>query len=253
MKQVLFVGKFDVNFHNINDKLNQYFNVQVCVDNLVMIQGILKIKKPDVVLISMTGWDKEQSKILSELKYNYCETPVVCFGTEGEQKYFNEFLRLKQFSVLTAPVTNNEIIESVYNAMGLVFDIDNNMVSENDVEKKSILLVDDNAVQLRTLNKFLSGQFDVRMATSGMKALTMIGKRIPDIIFLDYEMPICDSKMTLQMIRELDEGKNIPVVFLTGVKDKEHIKAVLELRPAGYLLKPATKEKILEKISEILG
>lgn len=49
-----------------------------------------------------------------------------------------------------------------------------------------------------------------------------------DLIFLDYEMPICDGKMTLEMIRELEESKDIPVVFLTGVSDKEHIAAVLE-------------------------
>ena len=48
------------------------------------------------------------------------------------------------------------------------------------------------------------------------------------MIFLDYEMPICDGKMTLEMIRELEESKDIPVVFLTGVSDKEHIAAVLE-------------------------
>ena len=91
------------------------------------------------------------------------------------------------------------------------------------------------------------------MATSGMQALTLIGKKKPDMIFLDYEMPMCDGKMTLEMIREIDEAKDIPVVFLTGVSDKSHIEAVLKLKPAGYLLKPADASRIYGIIEEILG
>ncbi len=121
------------------------------------------------------------------------------------------------------------------------------------MEKKLILLVDDNAVQLRVLREILKEQYDVQMATSGMKALMMIAKRLPDLIILDYDMPVCDGKMTLEMIRDVEEAKDIPVVFLTGIHDKEHIQAVLDLHPAGYLLKPAKKETLFETIEKILG
>lgn len=53
-------------------------------------------------------------------------------------------------------------------------------------------------------------------------------------------------------VRELEEAKDIPVVFLTGVNDKEHIEAVLKLKPAGYLLKPASADKIYETLENIL-
>lgn len=119
--------------------------------------------------------------------------------------------------------------------------------------RKCALVIDDSPIQLRALNDMLKEKCDVMMATSGMKALTLIGKRIPDIIFLDYDMPVCDGKMTLQMIRELEETKDIPVVFLTGIGDKEHIQAVLALRPAGYLLKPANASKIYEFVDKYLG
>ena len=59
--------------------------------------------------------------------------------------------------------------------------------------------------------------------------------------------------MTLQMIREVDEAKDIPVVFLTGMRDKEHIKEVLELKPAGYLLKPPNLDTIFQTIEDVLA
>lgn len=144
-------------------------------------------------------------------------------------------------------------MEAVSNLIGVNFDKEKEIVMEQQGGKKTILLVDDNAMQLRTLNEMLKQKYDVQMATSGMKALTLIGKKKPDIIFLDYEMPMCDGKMTLEMIREVEEARDIPVVFLTGVRDKEHIEAVLRLKPEGYLLKPASADKIYETLNKILG
>ena len=79
-----------------------------------------------------------------------------------------------------------------------------------------------------------------------------IGKKRPDLILLDYEMPVCDGRQTLEMIRADDEISDIPVIFLTGVNDREHIEPILALRPAGYLLKPPVQERILEAIKKAL-
>ena len=46
--------------------------------------------------------------------------------------------------------------------------------------------------------------------------------------------------------------KNIPVIFLTAVNDRANIEAVLKLKPAGYFLKPAVKDRLIEEIDRIL-
>jgi CheY-like chemotaxis protein len=61
-------------------------------------------------------------------------------------------------------------------------------------------------------------------------------------------MPVCDGRQVFEMIRADEEIKNIPVVFLTGVNDREHIEPILAMRPAGYVLKPLDKKLLLEKI-----
>ena len=70
---------------------------------------------------------------------------------------------------------------------------------------------------------------------------------------LDYEMPEWDGKKTLEEIRKDEEIMDIPVMFLTGVAEKEYIAAVLGLNPAGYLLKPVEQSKLLKSIEEVLG
>lgn len=253
MKKIFLIGKFNAVFQDINTYLGKYFQMQVCVDNLEMVRGMLKLNQPDLVIISLIGLDKESGRIFSELRFNHVHTPVICIGTETEQADFGEYFRTKQFHALKRPASNAKILEQISELLQLNYDEESQMVTEKKSGKKCILLVDDNALQLRTMNEMLRNKYDVQLATSGMKALTQIGKRVPDVIFLDYEMPVCDGKMTLQMIRELEEAKDIPVVFLTGVNEKEHIKAVLGLHPAGYLLKPASVETIYQTLNKILG
>ena len=113
-------------------------------------------------------------------------------------------------------------------------------------------MVDDNGTALRTIKVMLEEQYDIAVAISGAQAMTSIGKQRPDLILLDYEMPVCDGKMTLEMIRADNDMKDIPVIFLTAVNDRENIEAVLNLKPAGYLLKPPMKKRLIAEIDKVL-
>ena len=83
--------------------------------------------------------------------------------------------------------------------------------------------------------------------------MTSFVKKRPDLILLDYEMPVCDGRMTLEMIRADEDLKDIPVIFLTAVNDRANIEAVLKLKPAGYFLKPAVKDQLLAELQKVLG
>ena len=250
MKRILFVGKFNGIVQD-NHFFDNLFDAQICVDNVVMVKGMLKIKKPELVVISLNGISVEAKEIFEELKQNYPKMPVICLGTNQEVKLHMSSISTKQFITLITPLDDKKILDTICNILDSREDVQQSVGTKG--EKKSILLVDDSNVQLRALNELLKEKYEVRMSTSGMQALTMIGKKKPDMIFLDYEMPICDGKMTLEMIRGMEESKDIPVVFLTGVSDKEHIAAVLDLKPAGYLLKPADAERIYSIIEKVLG
>lgn len=250
MKRILFVGKFNGIVQD-NHFFDNLFDAQICVDNVVMVKGMLKIKKPELVVISLNGISVEAKEIFEELKQNYPKMPVICLGTNQEVELHMSSICTKQFITLITPLDDKKILDAICNILDSREDVQQSV--ETKGEKKSILLVDDSNVQLRALNELLKEKYEVRMSTSGMQALTMIGKKKPDMIFLDYEMPICDGKMTLEMIRGMEESKDIPVVFLTGVSDKEHIAAVLDLKPAGYLLKPADAERIYSIIEKVLG
>ncbi len=253
MKKVLFVGKFNMLFEETSNYLVNHFNVQVCIDNVDMMKSILELGPPDIFIVSLLGIGEERERIIDELKYNYADTPLICMKAICDELEESDLQDIKKCRVLEMPVEDEEIVVTVCDLLGLKYDYDNKVVNEAKYERKCVLAIDDNAMQLRILNELLKDKYDVQLATSAMKALTLIGRRVPDIIILDYEMPICDGKMTMQMIREIDEAKDVPIIFLTGVRDTEHIKAVVDLHPAGYLLKPAKNDMILEEIEKHLN
>ena len=67
--------------------------------------------------------------------------------------------------------------------------------------KKRILVVDDSGAMLRSVKGWLEDKYQVVLANSGTMAIKYLAIRKPDLILLDYEMPICDGKQVLEMIR----------------------------------------------------
>lgn len=116
--------------------------------------------------------------------------------------------------------------------------------------KKKVLLVDDSGTMLRNMKSLLDGKYEIVMANSGAMAIKCITLNKPDLILLDYEMPICNGAMVYEMIKAEKEFADIPIIFLTGKNDKESVMRVMDLKPEGYLLKTMDPEKIQQYISE---
>ena len=99
----------------------------------------------------------------------------------------------------------------------------------------------------------LGEKYQVSIAATGAQAFNSISKSIPDIILLDYEMPYENGEDILRRIRNTLDVMNVPVVFFTGSADREVVTKLISLNPAGYLLKPPNKAKMIEKIEKTLN
>ena len=119
--------------------------------------------------------------------------------------------------------------------------------------KKKILVVDDSGAMLRNVKGWLEERYQVILANSGTMAFKYLSTNRPDLVLLDYEMPVLNGKQVLEMIRSESEFSNIPVIFLTSKNDKESIQQVLSLKPEGYILKTTSPEKIIQMIDEFFA
>lgn len=250
MKQILMIGKFNSVFEDIAATLKLKYHVQMSVDNLDMVKGLLKINKPEAVVFCLIGLDMDGRRIMTELQFYHIDIPVICVGSRADKGIYSEFFHKAMFCWVSRDSINEELLPTVSNMLS---NVSRNLPKQNNGERKTVLVVDDNPILLRSMNAILSSHYDVMLANSGTKAMTMVGQKVPDMVFLDCEMPVCDGKMTYRMFKDLDEMRDVPIVFLTGVNDAAYIQDALKLQPAGYLLKPASKDRIMATIRQVLG
>ncbi|MCR5650695.1 MAG: response regulator [Lachnospiraceae bacterium] len=255
MKKILLFGKTNDVLKDINKSLSELFRVQICELKSDALEGMLKMYDPELVVISLVGAQDYDRGLFRLLAAEYHHIPVLTIGTESEKNSFLRYYEDGQFENLIRPVENRDIIQAVCRRLELEVEEkdDEKLVLKEDDRVKDILVVDDNALTLRSIKEMLRGYYEVRVASSGIKAMTEIGKKRPDLILLDYEMPVCDGKQTFEMIKAEDDLKDIPVIFLTGIKDKAHVEAVLKLKPQGYLLKPPSLNELLDKIEKSIS
>ena len=115
-----------------------------------------------------------------------------------------------------------------------------------------ILIVDDDAMNLRIAEKMLEQMFTVRCAKSGEEALQMLQEDIPNLILLDLHMPGMDGFEVMDRIRAREEYRDIPVIFLTADNDREvEIKGFKE-GALDFITKPFIADIMIQRVSRIL-
>jgi two-component system, NtrC family, sensor kinase len=123
-------------------------------------------------------------------------------------------------------------------------------LSMETARQEQILIVDDNPLNAKLICKFLrrAGFERVSVAEDGYTALDFVRKSPPDLILLDVMMPGIDGFETCRCLKELENGKDIPVIFMTALADTEHKLKAFQLGAVDYLAKPFHKEEILARI-----
>ena len=124
-----------------------------------------------------------------------------------------------------------------------------------DLKKKKVLIVEDDSFLLEMYSSKLEmANFEVLIATNGEEALEKMKFHKPDLVFLDLLMP---QKKGFEVLREKsteDDIKNIPVIVLTNLSQKEQIEECYKLGAKDFLIKayfiPA---EVIKKIKNLIS
>ena len=181
-------------------------------------------------------------KILACIK-EYCAIrhgKIMVIGSKSEYESVKDFITEEYLvGFFDRPLVMDRFLDAV-----------EQFYSDLKARRKSILIVDDNVTYMSMIMDWLKDSYRVSMVNSGVNAITWLATNHADLILLDYEMPVTSGPQVLEMIRSQDTLADIPVMFLTGVGDRESIMKVLSLKPADYLLKTIDREGLHEKIDD---
>lgn len=246
------------------------------------ILGHLKYLQPDVFVYCLLSERPEELKKFANTGHELTrrQVPIVIIGSSEECMEFAKIAPLMQTTVFQKPYSFQHIEESI---VGM---LDDRVKAKQRVEKKEkdviasandavksaeeliarleaggklddvkkhILVVDDDSSVLKLIKGYLSGRYEVATAKSGKVAMKFLETKSTDLVLLDYHMPEENGSEVLSKIRTNEKTRNLPVVFLTGVTDKDKIQEVLTMKPQGYLLKPIDMMKLTSTIKGIIG
>lgn len=117
---------------------------------------------------------------------------------------------------------------------------------------KHILIVDDDMMNLMLEKHALSELYRVTSVSSGEEALASLKSEIPDLILLDIAMPDMDGMEVARRMKEKEEWKNIPIVFVTGDSDPQTEAEGLKIGADDFIVKPFVPIVMTRRIGRIL-
>ena len=123
------------------------------------------------------------------------------------------------------------------------------MPPEPQMPRKIVLVVDDSPDTIELLTTALEEQdLTVLVALDGEKALSIARRITPDIILLDAVMPGMDGFETCRRLKQDESLAHIPVIFMTGLSETEHIVHAFAVGGVDYVTKPMVMEQILVRM-----
>lgn len=283
--KVLLIGKGKAVIDDFFIHLDEDFEMQTSSTRYKDIMSHLRYFKPDVIVFCLYKESSESINTIEEFKQKLhnLHIPLVIIGNQEECDDFEKETYRMSSLVLTKPISargiHDKIVEFLENWQAMeeaeeiksIYDMETveNYPLEQTLEhpesiketpeklevkeKKHVLVVDDDPMMLKLIKEQLKETYAVGTAINGNLAIKFLENKKTDLIILDYEMPGENGAQVLERIRKNETTADLPVIFLTGMSDRDKIQKVLSLRPQGYLLKPIDTEKLLNIIEKNIG
>jgi len=119
--------------------------------------------------------------------------------------------------------------------------------------RPTVLVVDDQPINIRILYQALSFSYQVLMATSGEQALQICRSQRPDLVLLDVVMPVINGHEVCRQLKAEPLTRDIPVIFVTAQNDARHESLGLELGAVDFITKPVVAAVVRARVSTHLG
>lgn len=125
------------------------------------------------------------------------------------------------------------------------------------MQRPTVLVVDDDAVFVASLESILRPRYDVRRAANGTAALSMIEDDPPDLVILDVMMDhMSEGFDVARELRSRESTLLIPIIILTGVDRVYNLRMEVDeswVAADRYLEKPISPQQLLDEVGELIG
>lgn len=248
MDEMILIGDNKELLRSLYDALKKKYQVQMCSPQPATLNGVAALIRPQIIVMCTSLNPELDRGVVEWLERKQMGVPTLILASSDQWDEIKELCVSDRYRFMIRPVTVNDVVDQCDIMLGI-----NPREDREPLRKKRVMIVDDSPLVLRNTKAMLDEWYEVFVVPDGDKALGLIARRQPDIVLLDYEMPGMNGRQIHEAMKAEEDLRDIPVIFLTNISDRQQVLEVLKSNPAGYILKPADKYQLFEMIEKVLA
>lgn len=227
----------------IKDMIKEEYITLMSKNKDMAIIDEIREEKPDIIIYdySIKELDSEDFLIILKGDEKTQKIPIVLLYSEGTNRSKDrEYIA----SYIKRPIDKENLKRAIHNA--------SNIPAEKKGEKR-ILIVDDDIIYREEIRKVMENiGYEVDEAKTGLEAINIINKKLPDLIVLDVILPDIDGFKILNRLKEDISTKHVPVILLSSIEKAEEKAKGIILGAADFITKPFSAIEFSARIEMLL-
>ena len=250
-KKIIYVDDVNYSLMTVKNRLGDLYDI-FPADSVVKMYEFLGYFRPDLILMDVNMPDIDGYEAIKSLKADerYSEIPVIFLTGNSDRESVVKGLSLGAVDYVVKPFTSAKLVESIefhLNAKEKTEEGD-----EADAAKTSILVDDDVSSMLRAIQYALHDKYKVYVLSKSEDVQDFLKTKKPDLILLDYVMPVINGFELIQMIKGMPEHKDTPIIILTTEGTQNCVNEAMSLGASDFMVKPFKPKELNDKVSKHL-
>ena len=247
--KIIYVDDVSTSLVTLKRRLSGRHEVYPAESSEVLFNALEKIT-PDIILLDINMPKVDGYEVIKTLKADerYANIPVIFFTGNHEKESVIKGLSLGAVDYIIKPFETESLIACIDKHVAASR---NEKEKENDDdERPRILAVDDVVSILKAIKAALRANYKVHTISKPESVLNFLELRKPDLILMDYLMPVYNGFELIPMIRELPGYEDTPIIMLTSERTVTHIKEAVLLGACDFIIKPFKENELNEKVAK---
>ena len=118
---------------------------------------------------------------------------------------------------------------------------------------QTVLIIDDSEIDRRVAVSILEKQYHILLATSGQEGIALAREKKPDLILLDFVMPLMEGPEVCRILREDGRTRPIPIIFLTSMDTPATVIDSFVEGADFFLTKPISRSELIKQVRATLA
>ena len=249
-RKIIYVDDVQYSLVSVKNRLSEYYEVYLAESSLKLFKLLEKIE-PDLILLDVNMPDVDGYETIKVLKSDdrYDHIPVIFLTGNGDRESVVNGLSLGAADYIIKPFTTTKLIETIANELNPE---NSKPTSEGEgaSNKPNVLIVDDVVSMLRAMQYALHDRYKVYVLSKSEDVLDFLKANKPDLILLDYVMPVLGGFDLIPIIKALPEYKDTPIIIVTTEGTQNLVNQAMSLGASDFIVKPFKPKELNDKVAK---